>query len=231
MSENLTRLAQKIDFSKPITEESEADASGDDKLEDIAADSAAASANQVWEAIGTKIRYIVYAFINQAGAREKSKMSLFCRNASTEISVLIDVLNVTREKHYMVLDPVPQDQAETKPIAQVYSRKKVVDYSMIILHDYSPVVKFVIFQSLSQAAFVLTSAAERLRTTLSETSRTRSMADFHIDLLRLRQNFRLKKVSNSIIGDLSYRTGKYILTIMRNRGSSDRHIFLFRSRI
>lgn len=55
---------------------------------------------------------------------------------------------------------------------------------------------------------MLTSAAERLRTTLSETSRARSMADFHIDLLRLRQNFRLKKVSNSIIGDLSYRTGK-----------------------
>lgn len=57
---------------------------------------------------------------------------------------------------------------------------------------------------------MLISAAERLRTTQSETNRARSMADFHIELLRLRQNWRLKKVSNSIIGDLSYRTGKLI---------------------
>lgn len=60
---------------------------------------------------------------------------------------------------------------------------------------------------------MLTSAAERLRTTQSETNRSRSNADFHIELLRLRQNWRLKKVSNSIIGDLSYRTGKILISI------------------
>ena len=35
-----------------------------------------------------------------------------------------------------------------------------------------------------------------------------SSADFHFELLRLRQNWRLKKVSNTILGDLSYRYTK-----------------------
>lgn len=34
--------------------------------------------------------------------------------------------------------------------------------------------------------------------------------DFHKELLRLRQNWRLKKVSNTIIGDLSFKTGNEI---------------------
>ena len=33
-----------------------------------------------------------------------------------------------------------------------------------------------------------------------------SLPDFHFELLRLRQNWRLRKVGNSILGDLSYRT-------------------------
>lgn len=94
----------------------------------------------------------------------------------------------------MVLDPVPQDPAETKTMVQVYARKK----------------------ALSGAASVLLTGAERLRTSQSELVRNRSTPDFHIELLRLRQNWRLKKVSNSIIGDLSYRTAgsKYTQTGM-----------------
>lgn len=60
-------------------------------------------------------------------------------------------------------------------------------------------------KALSAAGAVLLNGVERLRA--SETMRmTRNMPDFHIDLLRLRQNWRLKKVSNTIVGDLSYRT-------------------------
>lgn len=33
-----------------------------------------------------------------------------------------------------------------------------------------------------------------------------SLQDFHIELLRLRQNWRLRKVGNTILGDLSYKT-------------------------
>lgn len=66
------------------------------------------------------------------------------------------------------------------------------------------------FQALAAAGSVLLQAAERLRAGQTEAARNRaSVPDFHIELLRLRQNWRLKKVQNSIIGDLSYRTGRY----------------------
>lgn len=107
----------------------------------------------------------------------------------TEVCVLADVLAIAKEKNYMVLDPVPQESADVKPMIQVYARKK----------------------ALAGAASVLMMGAERLRNCQAELARTRSTPDFHIELLRLRQNWRLKKVSNSIIGDLSYRTGSFCL--------------------
>lgn len=61
-------------------------------------------------------------------------------------------------------------------------------------------------KALTGAASVLLTGAERLKTSQNELLRNRSTPDFHIELLRLRQNWRLKKVSNTIIGDLSYRT-------------------------
>lgn len=91
----------------------------------------------------------------------------------------------------MVLDPVPQESVDVKPMIQIYARKK----------------------ALSGAASVLMMGAERLRNCQAELARTRSTPDFHIELLRLRQNWRLKKVSNSIIGDLSYRTGLFLFVI------------------
>lgn len=99
--------------------------------------------------------------------------------------MLADVLSVAKERHYMVLDPVPQEPQEQKQMVQVYARKK----------------------ALGGAASVLLSGADRLKNSQAEASRNRTTPDFHIELLRLRQNWRLKKVSNSIIGDLSYRTG------------------------
>lgn len=106
------------------------------------------------------------------------------RDAYTEVCVLSDVLSIAKEKRYMVLDPVPQEPQETKPMVQVYARKK----------------------ALSNAAHVLLTGADRLRNSHSEQRSNRNVSDFHIELLRLRQNWRLKKVSNTIIGDLSYRT-------------------------
>lgn len=117
-----------------------------------------------------------------------SKFDFLHRNALTEVCVLTDVLAIAKEKNYMVLDPVPQEPIEVKPMIQVYARKK----------------------ALAGAASVLMIGAERLRNCQAELARSRSTPDFHIELLRLRQNWRLKKVSNSIIGDLSYRTGLYL---------------------
>ncbi|KAI4497962.1 hypothetical protein M0802_006786 [Mischocyttarus mexicanus] len=71
-------------------------------------------------------------------------------------------------------------------------------------------------KSLAGAASVLMMGTERLRSSQNELAKNRNTLDFHIELLRLRQNWRLKKVSNSIIGDLSYRTAgsKYTQTGM-----------------
>merc|ERR1719367_615965 len=63
-----------------------------------------------------------------------------------------------------------------------------------------------------QVSKILTNGAQHLQSlqsenrTTSSSSSGRNVEDFHFELLRLRQNWRLKKVSNTILGDLSYRT-------------------------
>ena len=47
------------------------------------------------------------------------------RSALTEISVLYDVLNIVKQKHYMVTDPVSQDAPELKAPLQMVAKKKV----------------------------------------------------------------------------------------------------------
>lgn len=106
------------------------------------------------------------------------------KDAFTEVCVLSDVLAIAKEKRFMVLDPIPQEPPEVKQMVQVYARKK----------------------ALASAANILLTGAERLKTAHTDQGGNRSAPDFHIELLRLRRNWRLKKVSNTIIGDLSYRT-------------------------
>ncbi|KAI5643374.1 mediator of RNA polymerase II transcription subunit 17 [Phthorimaea operculella] len=165
MSENLTRLAQKIDFSKTeddyqvctVKKEGE---SSDAKSEDESKEPGYQSSLWPWDSVRNKLK-----------------------NALTEVCVLADVISIAKEKRYMVLDQIQPEAIDNRPMVQVYGRKK----------------------ALAAAAAVLLAGVERLRA--SETMRvTRNMPDFHIDLLRLRQNWRLKKVGNTIVGDLSYRT-------------------------
>ncbi|XP_063975646.1 mediator of RNA polymerase II transcription subunit 17 [Diachasmimorpha longicaudata] len=174
LSENLAKIAQKIDFSKPNGEEARKEPTPEngDKSEEDSRDSTSFQASLwPWDSVRSKLR-----------------------NALTEVCVLADVLAIAKEKRYMVLDPVAQESPEVKPMVQVYARKK----------------------ALAGAASVLMMGAERLRNSQNELARNRTTPDFHIELLRLRQNWRLKKVSNSIIGDLSYRTAgsKYTQTGM-----------------
>ncbi|XP_051168629.1 mediator of RNA polymerase II transcription subunit 17 [Leptopilina boulardi] len=170
LSENLAKIAQKIDFSKTNGEDVKKEPSESGNKDEEAKDTSAQSL-WPWDAVRTSLR-----------------------NSLTEVCVLADVLSVAREKRYMVLDPVPQEAVEVKQMVQVYGRKK----------------------ALSGAAQVLISGAERLKNCQNELARNRTTPNFHIELLRLRQNWRLKKVSNSIIGDLSYRTAgsKYTQTGM-----------------
>jgi len=63
-------------------------------------------------------------------------------------------------------------------------------------------------QALAAAGSILTYGYERLRKCQDAASATRhTSADFHHELLRLRQHWRLKKVGSTIIGDLSYKSG------------------------
>jgi mediator of RNA polymerase II transcription subunit 17 len=66
---------------------------------------------------------------------------------------------------------------------------------------------------LGTASNILISGADRLKKSHSEG--TSKANDFHIELLKLRQNWRLKKVGNTIFGDLSYKTGKITSSAMK----------------
>lgn len=168
LSESLSRNATRIDFSRVVNDSEGVtsagtidEVNGDKKLDDEKDPTQLQANLWPWDSVRNKLR-----------------------EAMTEVCVLSDVLSVAKEKKYMVLDPVPQEQQEVKPMVQVYSRKK----------------------ALTSAANILMTGVDRLKSSLSEQRPNRNISDFHTELLRLRQNWRLKKVSNTIIGDLSYRT-------------------------
>nr|CAI5858896.1 unnamed protein product [Callosobruchus analis] len=168
LSESLAKYAQKIDFSK-TTEVDIKKEEADDAKSDTDSKDALQSSLWPWDSVRNKLR-----------------------SSLQEVCVLADVLAIAKDKRYLILDSVQQEPIETKPMVQIYARKK----------------------ALQGAANVLLTGAEKLKTSQNEAARNRATLDFHIELLRLRQNWRLKKVSNTIIGDLSYRTAgsKYLQT-------------------
>ena len=50
---------------------------------------------------------------------------LFYRAALTEMNVLLDVLNIAKEKRYMVLDPVQGEPPDNKMGFHLVAKKKV----------------------------------------------------------------------------------------------------------
>ena len=78
------------------------------------------------------------------------------------------------------------DQVEQKPYVSLLAKKKSLD---------------------GHVAKILLNGAEHLKSIQSE-NRTGDSGgrNFHFELLKLRQHWRLKKVSNTILGDLSFRT-------------------------
>lgn len=84
MSDNLARLAQKIDFTKTEDDclsvvKKENDGSNDSKSEDEGKEPGYQSSQWPWDSVRTKLR-----------------------SALTEVCVLADVLNIAKEKQYMV---------------------------------------------------------------------------------------------------------------------------------
>ncbi|XP_054154405.1 mediator of RNA polymerase II transcription subunit 17-like isoform X2 [Oppia nitens] len=105
------------------------------------------------------------------------------KQALTEVTVLTDVLTVVKDKRYMILDPVSQETNDMKPITALIAKKK----------------------ALQVASQILSNGAERIRVAQSEATKNRA-TDFHTELFHMRQNWRLRKKENSILGDLSYRS-------------------------
>uniref|UniRef100_A0A8C7II07 Mediator of RNA polymerase II transcription subunit 17 n=2 Tax=Oncorhynchus TaxID=8016 RepID=A0A8C7II07_ONCKI len=105
------------------------------------------------------------------------------RSSLTEMCVLYDVLSVVKEKKYMALDPVSQDPS-TPQVFQLISKKK----------------------SLATAAQLLLKGADKLSKSVAENQENRRQRDFNSELLRLRSQWKLRKVGDKILGDLSYRS-------------------------
>ena len=176
MGENLAKQARKIDFS---LDGKEADKEKEKEMEVDAGEGDIKSFQQPvwpWESVRNALR-----------------------SALTELCVASDVLSISTKKcgelpsgggdrRYMVLDgPVQAEPPEQRSFVQLLAKKK----------------------ALEVPSKILLSGAEHLRSLQSEVKGpgpARSQEDFHIELLRLRQNWRLRKVGNSILGDLSYRT-------------------------
>lgn len=144
-------------------------------------------------------------------------------DALTELSVLQDVISVcTNEggkdpvtgqpKRYMILDgPVHKEPVESKPLVSLLSKKKSLDAPAKILLTGAEQLKTLLQskkdeQGSSNRSNLPMSSSSTAMPTTSSSSSSRNVEDFHFELLRLRQNWRLKKVSNTILGDLSYRT-------------------------
>lgn len=61
-------------------------------------------------------------------------------------------------------------------------------------------------KSLGTAAQLLLKGAEKLSKSVAENLENRRQRDFNSELLRLRSQWKLRKVGDKILGDLSYRS-------------------------
>ncbi|XP_033988697.1 mediator of RNA polymerase II transcription subunit 17 isoform X2 [Trematomus bernacchii] len=170
MSQNLAKLAQRIDFSQGSDSE-EDEVEGEPRDRDW-------NKQEIEEEEGT------VKFQPSLWPWDSVRNNL--RSALTEMCVLHDVLSVVKEKKYMALDPVSQDPAanKTPQVFQLISKKKL----------------------LGAAAQLLLKGAEKLSKSVAENQENRRQRDFNSELLRLRSQWKLRKVGDKILGDLSYRS-------------------------
>ncbi|XP_043360080.1 mediator of RNA polymerase II transcription subunit 17 isoform X2 [Dermochelys coriacea] len=174
MSQNLARLAQRIDFSQ-----------GSGSEEDEPPPPPGAQARD-WAAPGdAEDEEGLVKFQPSLWPWDSVRNNL--RGALTEMCVLYDVLSIVKDKKFMTLDPVVQDPLPPKQnpqTLQLISKKK----------------------SLAGAAQILLKGAERLSKSVAENQENKRQRDFNSELLRLRQHWKLRKVGDKILGDLSYRS-------------------------
>lgn len=111
MSENLSQLIQKIDFSQPIDELKDELEQGDDGPT-AEAKNIQAGSSWPFDSMRSKLRL-----------------------ALTEICVLHDVLSIAKERKYMVFDTVNQKQVDQRPIVGLLGKKMAFGDAARILID------------------------------------------------------------------------------------------------
>ncbi|KPP71966.1 Mediator of RNA polymerase II transcription subunit 17-like [Scleropages formosus] len=170
MSQNLAKLAQRIDFSQGSDSEEEG---GEGEQRD-----------QEWGKQEPEEDEATVKFQPSLWPWDSVRNNL--RSALTEMCVLYDVLSIVKQKKYMTLDPVSQDPMAGKSpqVFQLISKKK----------------------ALANAAQLLLKGAEKLSKSVAENQENRRQRDFNSELLRLRSQWKLRKVGDKILGDLSYRS-------------------------
>lgn len=124
------------------------------------------------------------------------------------MNVLLDAIQVARNGRYLILDPVQQEQLEQPKSAVLAAKKKVLfDASFGYLS-----LSVLRLQALTSASAVLLSLADQMRpkTAAGSPSSAQQQLDPDLEeLIEMRKHWRLKKVGNTIVGDLSYFAGEH----------------------
>ena len=108
LSENLTKLAHKIDWTKRAEDDDEDEVPAVASVNEKAAEEESAKKPDVqqsswpWDSVRNKLT-----------------------SAYQEMCVLSDVIAIAKDKRYMVLDPVQQEQPDQRQLAQLFSKKRV----------------------------------------------------------------------------------------------------------
>lgn len=180
MSENLSRLISKIDFNQPIDELRE-------ELEESSSPSFETDPKQPMPSAPT------WPFDNM---RTKLRIAL------TEICVLYDVLSIAKERKYMIFDTVQAQPVDQRPIVALMAKKKALQTSSQILLDGASSLRSA---TSSRSGEGLGGSGDGwMQPDILSTSASSDEPNFYNELREMRKTWRLKRVGNTIIGDLSY---------------------------
>ena len=109
------------------------------------------------------------------------------RIALSEVCVMLDVLQSLNKKKYLVLDPITQNPEPNKQTVQMLDKRKLLARAGAII---------------AKGASSLSTKKDKSEPIIVEESDN----EYFMQLMQLRQYWRVKKTGHQIIGDLSYRT-------------------------
>lgn len=189
MAENLQLLISKIDFNQPLDELKEELETKQTDNDDHASDDDSMSLKQ-------------QPHLQTASSWPFDSMREKLLVALTEISVLNDVLLISKEKKYMIFDAVNPKQIDQRPIVNLLAKKRALQAASQILFDGAQTLR----TSVSFSKISGNSSIDNWNPNEGSSSATTSTAEpnFYNELKEMRQNWRLKRLGNNIIGDLSY---------------------------